>query len=106
VFKDAYIPRTLDEVYDPERDVAILQKPGGAQELIYAGITGMEGVQEGEQKQAAAAVESSDESDGSESDGESGEEEDGRPKVLRGHRHEDRDAKKVSAPCRGPSCTT
>lgn len=93
VFKDAYIPRTLDEVYDPERDVAILQKPGGAQELIYAGVTGMGGVQEGEQKQAA---ESSDGSDGSDSEGDSGDEEDGKPRVLRGHRHEDRDAKKVS----------
>ncbi|KAL9933858.1 hypothetical protein V8E36_007516 [Tilletia maclaganii] len=44
VFARAYIPRTLDEVYDPERDVEILKRPGGAKELVYASVTGMDRV--------------------------------------------------------------
>jgi RIO kinase 1 len=34
IFKNSYIPRTLDEVYDAERDVQLVQK-GRADELIY-----------------------------------------------------------------------
>ncbi|OWZ70352.1 hypothetical protein AYX14_04248 [Cryptococcus neoformans] len=40
VFMESYIPRTLAEVYDPERDVDVL-KSGGGDELIYAGVTGL-----------------------------------------------------------------
>ncbi len=34
IFKNSFIPRTLDEVYDAERDVQLVQK-GRADELIY-----------------------------------------------------------------------
>lgn len=40
VFMESYIPRTLAEVYDPERDVDVLKR-GGGDELIYAGVTGL-----------------------------------------------------------------
>ncbi|WVR06549.1 hypothetical protein IAU60_003580 [Kwoniella sp. DSM 27419] len=40
VFLSSYIPRTLAEVYDPERDVDVL-KQGGGDNLIYAGVTGL-----------------------------------------------------------------
>ncbi|KAE8229046.1 hypothetical protein CF326_g5996 [Tilletia indica] len=106
VFARAYIPRTLDEVYDPERDVEILKRPGGAKELLYASITGMDQVrQKGGVGGEMAKVEegSDDEESGSESGSNEGDseddsdEEDGdgeKVKVPRGHRHEDRDVKK------------
>ncbi|WVN89869.1 uncharacterized protein L203_105099 [Cryptococcus depauperatus CBS 7841] len=40
VFMNSYIPRTLADVYDPERDVDVL-KNGKGDDLIYAGITGL-----------------------------------------------------------------
>ncbi|CAO1627222.1 unnamed protein product [Jaminaea pallidilutea] len=41
VFRSAYIPRTLNEVHDPERDIQTLKKEGG-KNLIYAGgVTGL-----------------------------------------------------------------
>ena len=43
VFRQSYIPRTLDDVYDPERDTSII-RAGGVQSLIYAGVTGMDQV--------------------------------------------------------------
>ena len=42
VFKSSFIPRNLNEVYDPERDIAKL-KSGQGEGLIYAGnVTGLE----------------------------------------------------------------
>lgn len=47
VFAQSYIPRALDQVYDPERDVArVLRGEGGG--LIYADITGVAKIQKGE----------------------------------------------------------
>ncbi|RKP06350.1 RIO1 family-domain-containing protein, partial [Thamnocephalis sphaerospora] len=40
VFQQAYIPRTLDEVFDVERDAAKVQR-GEANELIYHKLTGL-----------------------------------------------------------------
>ncbi|OCF40175.1 Atypical/RIO/RIO1 protein kinase [Kwoniella heveanensis CBS 569] len=40
VFMSSYIPRTLAEVYDPERDVDVLKR-GDGDDLIYAGVTGL-----------------------------------------------------------------
>ncbi|KAJ9110133.1 hypothetical protein QFC19_001804 [Naganishia cerealis] len=40
VFMSSYIPRTLGEVYDPERDIDLLSK-GKGDDLIYAGLTGL-----------------------------------------------------------------
>lgn len=58
VFMKSYIPRSLGEVYDPERDIDIM-KAGGSDKLIYAGITGLsihdkgEGVGEAERAEEA-----------------------------------------------------
>lgn len=54
VFRQSYIPRTLDEVYDPERDASIV-RAGGVQSLIYAGVTGMDQVEENDEEQAESA---------------------------------------------------
>jgi RIO kinase 1 len=40
VFMSSYIPRSLAEVYDPERDVEVV-KAGKGDQLIYAGIAGL-----------------------------------------------------------------
>ncbi|KAK0553717.1 Serine/threonine-protein kinase rio1 [Tilletia horrida] len=114
VFAQAYIPRTLDEVYDPERDVEILRRPGGAKELLYASVTGMDQVSKrtkqgdalGAARTDSATIEEDEEDDGSGSDDDSDEGSEGddddeddkegseKVKVPRGHRHEDKDAKK------------
>lgn len=41
VFFSSYIPRSLGEVYDPERDVELLRS-GQGDKLIYAGVTGLQ----------------------------------------------------------------
>ena len=119
IFMKSYIPRTLNEVYDPERDVGALSRGEGAQ-LIYKDVIGLvtpDGA-EAEKSDAQATTngskvrfqddpsatleegsadggeppESGEDSSDSESDGEKGGLEERRP---RGHRHEDREAKKV-----------
>ena len=112
VFKESYIPRTLNEVYDPERDVEMIRQ-GQGDKLIYATATGMDQV-ESRNKAAAAAADSKkadganaaskntgDESssdieseDDDDSGSDSGSEDENGEKKPRGHRHEDRDAKK------------
>lgn len=131
VFLRSFIPRTLNDVYDPERDVAKLSRGEGSG-LIYVdtiGVVGPEGddtkqgsVQERRprvkfQDQAVKLSESNTmanrrdtddelgEGSGQESVDDSGDSDDeveGAKKegfvdrTPRGHRHEDRDAKKVS----------
>lgn len=121
VFMRSYIPRTLNEVYDPERDVGVLTR-GEGEKLIYKDTIGLvspeqhadESTVEGKQDTVRKAVKFVDE-DGDEEDGDDAErdrhtddEEDGsedetedetndfKEKKPRGHRHEDKDAKKVS----------
>lgn len=115
VFAQSYIPRALDQVYDPERDVAKVLR-GEGEGLIYSAITGVAKIQktrflEGEEKveEARQQLESSRENDddeekssASEGSDEEEEEEDevdefGERKP-RGHKHEDRDEKKVRSP--------
>ena len=123
VFLNSYIPRTLNEVYDPERDLESVKKGG---KTIYSDTIGVVSSKSeatifhsDEEKEPiekeklkvhfSAGVESEDEthavnvSDDEEGDsededdqGEEGEE-GGEPRVKkpRGHRHEDREAKKV-----------
>lgn len=58
VFMKSYIPRSLGEVYDPERDIDIM-KAGGSDKLIYAGITGLsihDKAEEGEAEAEQAAA--------------------------------------------------
>jgi RIO kinase 1 len=90
VFRQAYIPQTLNEVYDPERDVEKRNMNGEA--LIYDNVIGMQ-----DRPVSKPMRGSSPSSDGqsSESDSESNSERgDDDKKTPRGHRHEDKDAKK------------
>lgn len=112
VFFSSYIPRTLNEVYDPERDIQKLKKDG-AGSLIYAGgVTGLGSANveqasrpseqaaasssqtpaKGEAESGASDDESSEEDGSSDEDDENGETRE--KKGPRGHRHEDREAKK------------
>ncbi|KAG8936293.1 protein kinase rio1 [Tulasnella sp. 418] len=89
VFLQSYIPRNLNEVIDPERDVAKLRK-GEGKDLIYGGaVTGVVDVHEAS-KDAPKMEEQYDDEE-SEGDGEDSEFEERKP---RGHRHEDKEAKK------------
>lgn len=54
VFFSSYIPRSLGEVYDPERDIDIL-KAGKGDTLIYAGITKLD-INEGKEAEAEPGV--------------------------------------------------
>lgn len=121
VFRHAYIPRTLNEVYDPERDVALVLK-GEGDDLIYAGVAGVanklpapdqdpkpngtgtdvrfakgtkkfDGSEDEDEEgvQSGPSTSEDEDEDGSE-DGEDGiSKDDQRP---RGHRFEDKEAKK------------
>ncbi|KAG1822736.1 RIO1 family-domain-containing protein [Suillus subaureus] len=115
IFLQSYIPRTLNEVYDAERDVEVLTK-GDGKNLIYAETIGLthptSGVsQEGEVRpHVRFKGEGSSEDGGLVDEGEytSDSEEEGSgepeaaevskdtfdPRTPRGHRHEDREAKK------------
>lgn len=115
VFLRSYIPRNLNEVYDPERDAAKVRR-GEGNELIYGGITGVveanpTAAQSGSHADAPSTeghqgvgqeggdTEDSDDDENSEggSDDENGGEgqTDIQKRPPRGHRHEDKDAKKV-----------
>ncbi|KAH7100336.1 RIO1-domain-containing protein [Auriculariales sp. MPI-PUGE-AT-0066] len=125
VFRQAYIPRTLDQVFNPERDAEKLNRGEGGS-LIYNNVIGVEAsrgktaaavenVEEEQQGMAASkprkavvhfedgrdasgdelesASDSGDEDDEDE-DGEKGDKSGFVERQPRGHRHEDRDAKK------------
>ena len=122
IFFKSYIPRTLNEVYDPERDLEAVKKGG---KPIYSNTIGVvnpkseatapradEGKDSMEREKPmvrfSAGVELEDKTDGtdaSEDEEDDDEEENGqddvdqegehREKKPRGHRHEDKEAKKV-----------
>jgi len=116
IFLKSYIPRTLNEVYDPERDLEAVKKGG---KTIYSDTIGIVNPKpeatalrvkdepiEGEKPRVhfSTEVELEDESQGTEESDEEEDEEDQdegeeesepREKKLRGHRHEDKEAKKV-----------
>jgi RIO kinase 1 len=103
VFMQSYIPRTLNEVYDPERDVDMVNR-GGSEKLIYSDVIGVVGAAEGVKKvrivEPTETVEKSGEEseDGSEESGSEEDEDEGegfKDRQPRGHRNEDKDAKKV-----------
>ncbi|KAF8442832.1 RIO1 family-domain-containing protein [Boletus edulis BED1] len=79
VFLRSYIPRTLNEVYDPERDIDVL-KGGEGEKLIYANTIGL--------------VESDSESPDSDNTSDDDEDQGPERRAPRGHRHEDREVKK------------
>jgi len=89
IFLHSFIPRTLNEVYDPERDVEKLKR---GDDLIYADTIGL--VLTGRDEGSPNDVSETDEEDSATDEGgERGS--DKSEKRPRGHRHEDRDAKKV-----------
>ena len=100
VFAQSYIPRALDQVYDPERDVARVLRGEGTG-LIYSDITGVAAIHRKDVEVRFDEIPAAKE-DGEESDSESGsgsdsdEFDDGRP---RGKKFEDRDEKKVRRFC-------
>ena len=119
VFLRSYIPRNLNEVVDPERDAAKVRRGEGS-DLIYGGITRVVEANQPSirteargnpvktasgQKPDARIVEPNEESseDTDEGDDDEGDEsEEGedaeadlKRRAPRGHRHEDKDAKKV-----------
>ncbi|KAH7908043.1 RIO1-domain-containing protein [Hygrophoropsis aurantiaca] len=98
VFLQSYIPRSLNEVYDPERDIDALAR-GDGRDLIYADTIGLiEPLSKQSESipQVHFDVEENPEDD-SESDSTDDDAEPRDPseaRTPRGHRHEDRDAKK------------
>ncbi|KZS95330.1 RIO1-domain-containing protein [Sistotremastrum niveocremeum HHB9708] len=112
VFLNSYIPRTLNEVYDPERDVNKL-KAGKGEELIYKGTIGIvtapvdvKNPADPKEPKAVRFAGEEDSKDGSEEENGEDESDDDTEEsdaegekfeksTPRGHRHEDKDAKKV-----------
>jgi len=111
VFLQSYIPRTLNDVFDPERDVDLVTK-GAGDSLIYSDVIGVVGVSEGlkkvrimelnesEVKPTKDESHSEEESDSRESQdeedsGSDDENREGKERKPRGHRNEDKEAKKV-----------
>lgn len=106
VFMSAFIPKNLSDVYDPERDIAMLNAGQGDQ-LIYAGIqelaikkddTGRNDHDTELTFKVEKAVRFEDEmAEGTESEQESEQEDEEvtNGKQPRGFRHEDRESKKV-----------
>lgn len=114
VFLRSYIPRNLNEVFDPERDAAKVRRGEGS-DLIYGGITGVveanqpsiqteirgdPGRTASGQKPDVHTIGVNEESTGGESDDETEEDSDDvewtdKQRAPRGHRNEDKDAKKV-----------
>jgi RIO kinase 1 len=112
VFRQAYIPKSLFEVVDPERDTGIVHQ-GGKDDLIYAKFLDVQGtksqaaesvaIANGHQKDKTEGPsnesigdhttnEQSDSSDDSVEDESTSEDE---TATRRGKRHEDKDARKV-----------
>lgn len=96
VFMQSYIPRTLNEVYDPERDVQRIAQ-GEQDQLIYSEVVGVVApkaikVDEDVDEQEDFASESGTEDESG--DGDDGAEGEAGVKQSRGKRHEDRDAKR------------
>jgi RIO kinase 1 len=97
VFRQAYIPKSLFEVVDPERDVGIVQQ-GGKDDLIYAKLLDVQETQPqprekpDQQKGDLAKDEDDDDTESTDSE-ESSEDDSNKP---RGKRHEDKEAKKVN----------
>jgi RIO kinase 1 len=96
VFRQAYIPKTLFEVIDPERDTGIVQE-GGKDDLIYAKFLDVQETKAHVPELANHEDEKGEEDGESESESDEDEEsleEPEEPGKPRGKRHEDKEAKK------------
>ena len=96
VFLGSYIPRSLSEVYDPERDVAALKR-GEGKNLIYADTIGLVTPADKSPRDSSSPRVGSDESEDSESEEDSENDKGFQEHKPRGHRHEDREVKKVGS---------
>ena len=102
VFRNQYIPQTLDQVYDIEKDGQKLGKGEGG-DLVYSNLLADQVVQpkpkaDDEASEEGSEEDSSDESgEGAELSGASGDESRFDKGPPRGRRFEDKDEKKVSA---------
>lgn len=99
VFMQSYIPRTLNAVYDPERDVDII-KEGKGSSLIYSDVIGIVGMPESigiaSREPEEEGSDETSEADGTvEKEGSDSEAETFEKKGPRGHRNEDKEVKKV-----------
>ncbi|GAA5809829.1 hypothetical protein MFLAVUS_003244 [Mucor flavus] len=103
IFMKSYIPTTLDEVIDIDRDTLIVEEGGGGN-LVYADLLGtgvtksmkqleIESDQEEDESKSDNSDEDSNDEDNSDDDSE---DEDGerKPRVPRGKKNEDKDDKK------------
>ena len=96
VFRNQYIPQTLEQVYDVERDVGEVAK-GGQDSLVYRDLLAEKLAPEMpvEDEGKSASVLEDDNQDSSDSEGEGDDEVDPfAKKAPRGKRFEDKDAKK------------
>lgn len=97
VFLASYIPRSLADVYDPERDVAVL-KSGQGENLIYKDVVGLDLRNRGGPSEGPKGVRFDDEEgakdEDDDDDDEDEDEDDVHEKKPRGFRHEDKEAKK------------
>ncbi|RPB11879.1 Serine/threonine-protein kinase Rio1 [Morchella conica CCBAS932] len=101
VYRQAYVPRTLEEVYDVERDAEKVGRGEGA-DLVYKDLLAEKKVV-ADEDEGDSEDEEGDSGDDSE-EGSDGEDEDGAPKLHRkdrdadkkprGKKHEDKDEKK------------
>lgn len=96
VFMSSFIPRTLGEVYDPERD-AELVNAGRGDELIYAKLTGLDEADTTGAEIHGDAATVLGESAGSDSEDTKDENDEG-ARQTKGFRNEDKEAKKVICP--------
>ena len=102
VFMQSYIPRTLNDVYNPERDVDMVNRESG-EKLIYSDVMGVMGAAEGMKKVQIVepaeveegGAESEDVSEDNGSETEDGDGEGFKDRQPRGHRNEDKETKKV-----------
>lgn len=106
VFLRSYIPRTLNEIYDPERDIDVL-KGGEGKKLIYANTIGLVGSSPVRGREHHVHLDGDESSESGVSENTSDEEAEGEKqgqerRAPRGHRHEDQEAKKV---CILPKCS-
>jgi RIO kinase 1 len=95
VFRNQYIPQTLEQVYDIEKDAQRLGKGEGG-DLVYSNLLADQVVQPKAKGEEEASEEDSEES--SDESGEGAELESGDKPRPRGRRFEDKDEKKVSTP--------
>lgn len=102
VYRQTYVPRTLEEVYDIERDAEKVGRGEGA-DLVYKDLLAEKKPVEEAEVESEGLGEDDDEDSGEETDGEDGEGKVHRKdrdadKKPRGKKHEDKDEKKVCLP--------